>query len=285
VQKVREAASRAECNNNLKQLALATHQCNDTFNQMPTAGGYFPGYPYKEPAGPWIPGLPTRPGMGFGTLLGHLCPFIEQDNLIHSPATLATDGIYYYDGGSSVAGKWVKTFICPSDPSVGTVQSGADFSNACYAGNWLVFGVPYIGFASFGCYQSWSEIPKSFPDGLSNTILFAEKYAVCGLDTSLGATAIGGNTWTYNWGPGADPLFNVDWTGNATSLGPQSIFQVQPKWQSSSCDPFRASTSHPGGMNVALADGSVRVLSSAISPNTWWQAVQPADGSVLGSDW
>jgi prepilin-type processing-associated H-X9-DG protein len=48
---------------------------------------------------------------------------------------------------------------------------------------------------------------------------------------------------------------------------------------------FLAVSSHSGGMNVALGDGSVRFLSAGISGNTWWTAVVPDDGLVLGNDW
>ena len=225
--------------------------------------------------------------MGFGTILGHLCPFVEQDAMIRSATTLGPDGIYYYDGASTVAGKSVPLFVCPSDPSVGTFKgSGATIanqSNASYAGNWTVFGLPGQPWMSFGCYQSQAKIPRDIPDGLSNTLFFVEKYAVCGLN-SVGVPT-GGNTWTYNWGPGKDPLFAVNWYGSVTATGPQSKWQQQPEWQTPSCDPDRASSPHVGAMVVGLADGSVRTLSASMSSATWWNAVLPNDGNVLDSDW
>ena len=77
------------------------------------------------------------------------------------------------------------------------------------------------------------------------------------------------------------PAFAVSWF--AYSVGPSSIFQVQPPV--SDCDPVLASTPHRSGMQVALADGSVRTLSPSISPATWWAACTPRSLDLLGADW
>ncbi|HVS36313.1 MAG TPA: H-X9-DG-CTERM domain-containing protein, partial [Gemmataceae bacterium] len=60
-------------------------------------------------------------------------------------------------------------------------------------------------------------------------------------------------------------------------------FQVAPRI--ADCDPRLAQTPHPSGMLVALGDGSVRTLSRGMSPTTYWAAVTPAGGEVLGADW
>ena len=74
------------------------------------------------------------------------------------------------------------------------------------------------------------------------------------------------------------------------TFGPASIFQVQPikpeqPAPNGNCDRRRASSPHTAGMNVGLGDGSVRFLSATVNPNTWWQALTPAGGEVLNSDW
>src|SRR5215471_14616274 len=74
VQKVREAANRVKCANNMKQLGLAAHNCNDTAGGLPPARGWFPA------AGP-------SPGAGWGTVFLHLLPYLEQGNLYHSAVT------------------------------------------------------------------------------------------------------------------------------------------------------------------------------------------------------
>jgi hypothetical protein len=62
-----------------------------------------------------------------------------------------------------------------------------------------------------------------------------------------------------------------------------SRFQVQPR--EGDCDPTRAATAHAGGIQVCLADGSVRALSPGMSGDLWWAAVTPRGGELLGSDW
>jgi hypothetical protein len=114
-------------------------------------------------------------------------------------------------------------------------------------------------------WQARSTLPASFPDGTSNTLLFAEKYARCGAGGSLwGRTAV--DLWL--------PVFA------AWSYLP---FQVRPS--AADCDPTRASTPFSGAIQVALADASVRGVSAGISPETWRAACTPDRGEVLGGDW
>src|SRR6516165_5345312 len=68
VLKVREAANRTQCMNNLKQLGMATHSCHDTHHKFPPALGWFPNNPFD-------------PGNAYGIAYFHLLPFLEQDNL------------------------------------------------------------------------------------------------------------------------------------------------------------------------------------------------------------
>src|SRR2546430_2152232 len=75
VQKVREAAARISCANNLKQLGLATHNCHDTYGKLPTVCGPFP-TPTANGYNPSVNGQ-----LGVGVPLQFLLPFIEQQNL------------------------------------------------------------------------------------------------------------------------------------------------------------------------------------------------------------
>jgi hypothetical protein len=114
-------------------------------------------------------------------------------------------------------------------------------------------------------WQARSTIPHTFSDGTSNTLLFAEKYARCGTGGSLW-----GHTATDFW----QPVFAA-WS--------KEPFQARPT--AAECDPRRASTPFPGGIQVALADGSVRHVASTISQETWWAACTPDGGEVLGGNW
>src|SRR5690242_1305772 len=116
VQKVREAAARAQCQNNLKQWGLAMHNCNDTIGKLPPALG-------------WYPGTSAASNNGFGVGTFHLLPYIEQDNLYKScQGTFGGFTPVYYPGFNNGYARPIKTFVCPSDPSVradGTVISPA----------------------------------------------------------------------------------------------------------------------------------------------------------------
>jgi prepilin-type N-terminal cleavage/methylation domain-containing protein len=290
VQKVREAAARMSCANNLKQLALGAHDCNTTNGRLPPALGWFP------TAGP-------TPGGGWGTVFFHLLPYVEQDNLYKS-AVASGPNPYgdnpgpnqpYYSGTSGagtpayVGLRPLKVLVCPSDwtysPQPYTDQVyGYQWSTSCYAGNFLVFGQADSSGNLFG-YQGTASIPTTFPDGTSSTILFTERYAVCVSNSMALARACLWDWWEYpTTVPGHDyyPYVALQ-TSNGDNVGPASLFQVQPV--QGNCDPSRASTAHTGGIQAALADGSVRGLSAGISGTTWWAALTPAGGEVLGPDW
>jgi prepilin-type N-terminal cleavage/methylation domain-containing protein len=311
VQKVREAAARIQCSNNMRQIGIASHNCNDTAGRLPPAQG-------------WFPGAAPSPGAGWGGVFFHLLPYIEQGNLYkralttganpmgenpgpNQPYYSATAGI----GTANFVGvRSLKVFVCPSDYTNSGQPYTDQFFNyqwatTTYAGNFLVFGVPNSN--SFGypplppqttygwvTWQGTAGIPVSFADGTSNTILFAERLAICGsVSSPLPGQA---NLWDW-WLPASSatgaymngglghhyfPLFGVP-TDNGTPIGAVSLFQVQPS--QNNCDASCASTAHTGGMQVMLADASVRTLSSGMSGTTWWAAVTPAGGEVLGSDW
>ena len=305
VQKVREAAARTQCSNNLKQMGLATHNCNDTYESLPPALGTFPG----PPADP-------RNGASFGNGLFFLLPFMEQQNLYN--ATLGT--LLGYTGvhcplNNGIFTQPIKIFVCPSDPShsngVVPDPGGNPFSwgAGCYAFNALIFSLengitqttpPLPDGKSYSPYGV-SRIPKDFPDGQSNTILTTEKYALC---TNAVSQSIfgpyGGSFWAFcalstpqlpapmsvpmPVYPGFEIGFFMPFSAN-TAVGPASKFQMNPTPYKGNCNPFVASSPHTGVINALLGDGSVRNISPGISPNTWWWACTPMGGEVLGPDW
>jgi len=287
VQKVREAANRIRCTNNLKQLGLAAHLFHDVHQHLPPGIGYYP------PA-----------SNVFGTYFFHLLPFIEQDNLYQSalgsvsfppPDEMRTA---FYPGNNNVYSQSVKIFLCPSDPSVGpggvVTINGVPFGASCYAPNAML--------VARNGPQGKARIPADIPDGTSNTILHAEKYARCSNTTMAPGFRDGGTAWAYctsplfPWQPppmnspyqGFGPGFCIAAfvaRGAPNAIGPGSKFQVQPTPFLGNCDPTRAATAHAGGILVGLVDGSVRALAPGMSGTTWWAAVTPSGGEVLGSDW
>jgi prepilin-type N-terminal cleavage/methylation domain-containing protein len=278
VQKVREAAARTKCLNNLKQIGIATHNINDSQNGLP---------PVASPDG-WTATTTANAAFNGGnyTYFTWLLPYVEQQNVFNS-LTRGNSPPGAYCGGEYFVP--VKTFLCPSDPSVGpnglsqTTAGGANgFAASCYSANYLVFGNPNAS-SDYYCVQGNAVIPTTIPDGLSNTIFFSEIYASCGNSGSPANAAA--SLWadsTLPWRPimcHNTPSKNVN-----PGYAPCFMFQVQPN-PFNNCDASRGQTSHTNVMNVGLGDGSIRSVSSGISIATWATACDPRDGNVLGSDW
>ena len=277
VQKVREASSSMSCANNLKQIGIGTHNINQTLGGVP---------PVSAPDG-WT--ASTVAGSAYNgaayTYFAWLLPHIEQDNLFRT-MTMGNSPPAGYCGGQYMVP--VKTYICPSDPSVGpnglsiTTAGGANgFAVGCYSANYLVFGNPK-GANDTTCVQGLASLPRSVPDGLSNTIFFGEIYGSCGSTGPASATASLWADSTLPWRP--IMCHNTPGKNVKPGYAPCNMFQVQPNL-SSSCDPSRGQSAHTSGMNVGLGDGSVRFISANISPTTWARACDPRDTLTLGSDW
>jgi prepilin-type N-terminal cleavage/methylation domain-containing protein len=305
VQKVREAAARMKCQNNLKQMALACHSCHDANGRFPPQSGTFGGAYYAP-------------------ILFHLLPYIEQGNVYQmavwldynaavgkttpTPSTTINTG-YIWPTWAAVnksTNTWLRqtrisTYQCPTDPTLG---NGLDWTpgDASYAANFQVFGNPAVGGTGAAGYDG-ARTMVGITDGTSNTIMFAEKLSRCD-----GTGSPGGTWWmrgVYHGARGApggsDDSFPADRLsaqfgggrgidGIVWTSGPASKFQVQPARPTSTsgaggrCDRRLASTYH-NGMNVSLADGSVRFLSAGMDANTWWAALTPTGGEVLSSNW
>jgi prepilin-type N-terminal cleavage/methylation domain-containing protein len=281
VQKVREAAARIQCANNLKQISLATVNCADQHEgKLPPGLGLYP----------------NRIGTsknGEGGLFLHILPYIEQDNLYNTTLGGPGNDSRNYDQNwaatTTTYTQWtgflqqqkVKTYICPMDPSEGSQGIWAQ-SYTSYAYNANVFGINY----QWGWGQGCSRFPGSISDGTSNTIFITER-EIASYGSSAWSPDNGFNYWP-DWGPAISSIEG----GQPT--GPAAIFMVKPKYGCVSpfgqgtgfCgDGNRANSPHTAGINAALGDGSVRFVSGAVSGNTWWYALTPAGGEVLGPDW
>jgi prepilin-type N-terminal cleavage/methylation domain-containing protein/prepilin-type processing-associated H-X9-DG protein len=280
VQKVREAAARAQCQNNLKQLGLATLNCADT-NQGKIPPG-FGWYPNPNPQGNGY-AYQTQAGVMFDVL-----PYMEQQNLYNFSLVIPGASQYWFGGVDN--GQWSngqpaylphwsyntwntsipKTFVCPSDPSTSLVGSGLG-SNI--HGSYAVNGYVFLAGGNLSMY------PASLSDGTSNTQFFVDHYQVCSGDPQWGTgnSWIGGDNVLYNlseWGCGPS---------GDTGIG-GSYFQVLPTVQGT-CDDCKPSSGHTGGINVGMGDGSVRFVAQGLSPATWWYTITPQGGEVLGPDW
>jgi hypothetical protein len=140
----------------------------------------------------------------------------------------------------------------------------------------VIGGVPYCSNWSWVGYK---RIPASIPDGLSNTIFWPEKVAVC----SNASSGNGGTRWAARGqGSWMSTIGDVESTGK--HLAPTLVPQVGVG-NPANCDWFNPSSSYTVGLNVGLGDGSVRFISSGVSQLTFNVALVPDDGLVLGSDW
>ena len=168
VQKVREAAARTQVSNDLKQVSLACHGANDTYNMLPPAyTDAYPG-PYQQ----------TGPALFF------LLPFLEQDNLYNLAGTPA------YAYANNVHVTVVKPYIAPNDPTNDTsnvLDPGNPWALGNYATNFQVFGGGSTG------WNGNKNLGTAIADGTSNTVFFATVFGKCGGY---------GRLWAHgNWNP------------------------------------------------------------------------------------
>jgi prepilin-type N-terminal cleavage/methylation domain-containing protein/prepilin-type processing-associated H-X9-DG protein len=275
VQKVREAAARLRCQNNLKQIGIACHAHHDALQSLPpyTSGCADPSFSscfYTAAAGSAFQGKQYT-GMAF------LLPYLEEDNVYRQMTPGGYAGGQYF--------RVIKTYLCPQDStnSNGLCQTPYGGANnwgvSNYAANFLVFGNGQTGAVDY------SSRFANIQDGLSNTVFYAEMYGTCGTGGNVNALGpVWGSLWADSnsiWRPG----FCAGGSKSGVSgWSPCGMFQVQPG-PFTNCDPQRASSPHSNGMNVCLGDGSVRFLSASMSLQTWQWACDPRDGNVLGSNW
>jgi prepilin-type N-terminal cleavage/methylation domain-containing protein/prepilin-type processing-associated H-X9-DG protein len=257
VQKVREAAARMSCTNNLKQLGLATHNYHDQFNSMPSAyimGGGPPNgavYPTTGWTGTFSNGMYPYFTSGFGRIL----PFIEQG--VGAGRTIS--GYKELDGAPGTGP--VKMFTCPSDPRSGSficptasTGIGTPAGLTSYA---LVEGTNRSGFGDgLGMMTIQRNVTMvSVTDGLSNTLAIGERPP---------AADLGYGWWAFN------PVDTYCWTMNTSrwyasgggSFGscPGGQARYGPGNVNNNCDHHHFWSPHTGGGNWLMGDGSVRFI-------------------------
>jgi prepilin-type N-terminal cleavage/methylation domain-containing protein len=280
VQKVREAASRMRCANNLKQIGIGVHNFQSSYGKIPQCEGLANGGP-----NPYNNNRPdNNPAGTSGTTFFYLLPYIEQDNL------------YKQAKGDSMnlTNQVVKTFICPSDPSQSTPSGGCgvmngdniqrdNYGSSCYAANVMVFNP-----------RGSASIEVAMSDGTANTVMFAERFKNCSPDGAHGGGCTlpawawntmrnGGDCWSSpTFGSAQAGIYNMNCNGAETNYSGVG-FQAGPSIQA--CNWYVTQGAHSGSMQVGLGDGSVRGVSGSMSVTTWANACNPNDGTPLGSDW
>jgi prepilin-type N-terminal cleavage/methylation domain-containing protein len=282
VQKVRAAADRTTCSNNLHQLGLATHTFHDANSQLPPALGVSNG--------------------AYGTAHFFLLPFMEQNNLY----TQANGDSY------NVLNVPVKSYVCPADATVvaGLIPSTISPNNGLGTGQGATSYAINFAPVQFG----GKTLTTGMPSGTSNVVLFGERFGGCvyqshGNETIsawaeywVWSAAAGTNDKSLNFSWDA-PIFNgptgsgktqdgIAWSvNNGGNPGTkQPVYQatgiaLQQGPTTITCDYSTLQSLHAGIVMVCLGDGSARAVSTNLSLTTWQVVTNPATSGTPGPDW
>jgi prepilin-type N-terminal cleavage/methylation domain-containing protein len=203
-----------------------------------------------------------------GTTLGALG---QSTHVAILPYIEAGDGLTLFKANTlSKTPLLIPTYVSPADPTVAAgMASGFEVSS--YAANGQVF-------------KGAARLPASIPDGVSNTIGFAEHYGFCNgraFFYLMTGYALGGNPRPATFAG----VFDVEPNdiNPDRSSPPYETFQPAPAL--ADCFPGIAQTPHASGMLVALMDGSVRPVSPGIAPRIYWALVTPSGGEVVADEW
>jgi prepilin-type processing-associated H-X9-DG protein len=305
VQKVREAANRAKCTSNLKQLGLAMHHYHDVLGSFP------PGVEQK--VGPDYQDLP--PNLFRWSAHTKLLPYLEQGNIYNS---LDLRNPLFVDSGLDVApqnvlgiSQTLSIFLCPSD--WGTPFVPISIAPGDQRDSGLKFGpTNYVACVGSGansgsrtnadgiCFIDSKIRIGDITDGCSNTALMSEGLLGMGGDDLLKAPTPSQIPRVYGYYWNAKPLdpnvcANVGlWDTNGQSkwadgevyctLYDHGYAPNSPLWDCISVGySWKAARSnHPGGVNLLLVDGSVRFVANGVDLATWQALGSRAGREVLG---
>jgi len=274
IQSAREAARRLQCTNNLKQIGLAVHNYMDAYGVMPQ-GGYF---------------NPSDPNLSWmhGCLVG-LCPFMEQSNVYN--AFNSSLRYYEFPDNDTVMAAKISTLWCPSDPDI---QQGNNYSTQNAPWDLPAFAPPrspfYVGLTNYRANAGpWPNPPRGVNPQTDPNFAAAKANAL-GVIFMTSATTIAsitdGTSNTFLFGEGfygrlsQNDKDNWHWwiAGNYGDTIQTTTFPPNPQTNLNLVDPvsfpntaavvvISATSNHPGGVNFAFCDGSVRFIKNSI--NSW----------------
>jgi prepilin-type N-terminal cleavage/methylation domain-containing protein/prepilin-type processing-associated H-X9-DG protein len=291
VQKVREAAARMQCSNNLKQLGLAMHNHHDAIGYLPSGGDKNAGVLY-------LIGWP-----------GHLFPYFEEGNRRMTIDGFTGNALLTvmpwrlraapHNGEHLIYSGPVKTFVCPaselgskspdawntSTPDITAVNQGALHyrANGGAATVGLVQGIwsRHAWYSTSGVVYPTSQVKLTdITDGTSNTLLFGETSSAKG--RALVSRSWGGiQPWTwgyYNYNPAAPANPNNGWLMLDHKVVTYPIGYAGSFFTNET--PF-TSAHAGGGVNIAMSDGSVRFLTASTPLATLQALATRAGGEIV----
>ncbi|MEJ5341452.1 MAG: DUF1559 domain-containing protein [Thermogutta sp.] len=305
VQAAREAARRSQCTNNLKQVALAMHNYHDVYK-------VFPRFCYRpiDPAN--APNLHSH-WKGYSIHV-RLLPYIEQRALFDTIQTVGMmQGLEWYNGNAQLTAARrtvISTYRCPSDSAF---RGSAETGNCNYLfsfGSHVDWGsIQQNGFVQRDMETTFADLR----DGASNTIMAGEgligdnNSSVYNPGDVVRAQTYSGSTRLFPTEADVQN-YGVQCQGGITNhhshsgrdwiapMPTQSVFNTvaPPNWQYPTCQEcvgcgwmdsngfFPARSRHPGGVNHAMGDGSVRFISSTINVRTYQYLGGRDDGQATG---
>jgi prepilin-type N-terminal cleavage/methylation domain-containing protein len=269
VQRVREAGSRTQCQDNVKQLGLAiANYAGANNNRLPPSSAQT------------VVTAAAPAGFGPVSLNFLLFPYLEQD-VVYRAAIAPPSGHASAGAIQTTSGLFVSTpmsvFTCPSDGSItggltsytnsGLASSGYAVCN--YAHNIALYATP----PAPNYYRAAFTI-ANIPDGTSNTLSFIERIGNCGSSFNS----------TRDLPSGPHGTSNTSTEGGHVATGGTDPALPLIGVTQSTCTDSGASSAHPDVIIVGLVDGSVRSMTGGITQTTFYRLLNPADGLPLGPD-
>jgi len=225
VQKVREAAARMKCSNNLKQIGIAMHSYQDTFGKLPVGWA-------TNQSGSVAP----NPGWSWSLII---LPQIEQDNLFKTiAADLTTPGAP--PAVNATLTTVIPTYLCPSDRGLPTNGNFGNYGNTNYLVNRWVLGPDANN-------KIATMRIEQIPDGSSNTLIVGERDIV---NNVAGSSLIrhGNSSASFEGRVGR---------GLSPRKGPGQAYTTGDEQR------LAYSSNHTGGCNFLFGDGAVRFVSNS----------------------
>ena len=289
VQKVREAAARMSCSNNLKQIGLAIHNYHDQNDKLPASryGDYSDGAAFGGPfysSSSW-------------SFLALILPHLEQDN-VYKVGNIPTSTL----AASPALGQSIKTYLCPSDQmsSIRTFNARSRYSQT----NYVVGLTNYKGVLgsnfNYGDYANANPAFVNFGDGFwgANGLFSLDRWkgpvTLVGIaDGTSNTVMVGEDIWTADYANGTQPGNGFSWAhsveatltcamppnyikhANGVPINTTSLDQAE--W--GSYHGFKSK--HTGGVQFVYADGSVHFVRDSIPLSTYRAMASYAGGEVL----